>query len=676
MKLDFDSARPLAFLDFETASEADLKGGLRKYMEHPTTRALTCCIRAEGLNILWSAGTLDTDAGRRDLLRAVEGRTVVAHNAPFDAAVWERVLGLPPVPWRDTLPMARAAGFPGSLDKLSLAVGGRGKDKNGGRLIDMLCILRPGRPRPSFGPAHDLLLDYNRQDVEELELVYSRVKGCGEPDVMTVDRSINDRGLPIDMDLLGKLDSMFAENALLRGAEFSGLTGINPKSPKQVLGWLAERGFQLDGVNKAALHKFLTVPEDYCTDDSDMSVAISAAREALTLRNELVGVGRGKIDAVKRMVDTDGRLRDQLVYYGAHTGRWTSRGLQLHNMPSVIKSVDVRNMTPEYSVIRKEAEEATARIGVQVSVSDILNLMLRRLLLADNFIVADYGAVEARCVAWMAGEYRMLELFADPEASVYIDMGTKVFGRRITKKGDPGEYSLAKALVLGCGYGMSGAKFTSTLHARWSKEDVALFERSNVNIAESVKTYRTSYPAIPALWREFHSAVHACVGEGREVRVGRCTFKPVGNDMHMVLPSGRPIVYRNARVEMQVPMYCRIYSMPEVPVPTVVFDNPRGAGFLFGSRAVENASQGICRDLLAAAVMKSMEDGLDVVLHVHDEIVGVASEDALDHLLRTMSIGPGWAEGFPLLVEGYSGPQWSKVSAGYTCKDMLSGELV
>jgi DNA polymerase bacteriophage-type len=656
-------------LDFETASEADLKCGMRKYMRHSSTRVLTACIKIDG--------TMHRLTGNFDQLPSiVNGRTIVAHNASFDASVWDTVLKLPPVAWRDTLPMARAAGYPGGLDKLSLAVGGRGKDKNGSRLIDMLCILKPGKPAPVFGPAHELLLEYNVQDVEELERIYEVVKNFGEPEVIKADRIINDRGIPIDVDILHKLDDMYAENQRINGKEFDDKTHVNPKSPKQVIGWLAERGFKVDSINKPAMHKLLTAPEDYFVGDSEMEAPFAIIKEAIELRREIAGVGRGKIDAALKLLDDDDRIRDQLIYYGAHTGRWTSRGLQFHNMPSVIKHVDVRTLDPSYGIVKAAADKATLETGVQMPVSDILNTMLRRFVRADNICAADYGAVEARCLAWVANEHRMLDLFSDPKASVYTDMGAKVFGHQINKKDDPAKYTLAKALVLGCGYGMSGKKFEYMVRLRHSQDDIATLDRAGVKAGEAVKAYRASYPAIPAIWDTYHKAIHACVGEGQEVYAGRCKFKPVGKDMHIILPSGRPIVYRNARIEMQVPLYCKIYGMPEIAVPTVMFDNPRGGGFLYGARTCENICQGICRDLEADTVVIAEKDGLTPIIHVHDEVVNDGPEDQLDHLLRIMSVGPEWAEGFPLLVEGYSGPQWTKNPTGYIERSMLNGEFV
>ena len=672
MKLNFKPTA-VAFLDFETQSEADLKDGAWKYMRHPSTKALTCVVRVDGVNLRFD----DPHAQREQLFAACSGRTVVAHNAPFDAGIWEQVLDLLPVEWFDTLPCARAAGLPGGLDKLSLAVGGRGKDKNGERLIKMLCILKPGQRPPVRGPAHELLMDYNVQDVEELELVYDRVKGYGGPDVIAVDRAINDRGIPVDRDVLYALRSMYDENAKKFGGEFKDHTdGVNPKSPKQVREWLLSRGVDMPSIGKPAVQQFLGAPEEFYSEGTPPEAeALAAVKEAIELRREMAGVGRGKVDAACRLVDTDDRIRDQFVYYGTHTGRWTSRGLQLHNMPSATKGVDIRETPVEYAAVVALAAAATAATGVHVTVSDCLNIMLKRIVRTDNFLAADYGAVEARCVAWVSGDERMLAAFSDPKKSIYIDMGSVVFQRTIHKKDDPREYILSKALVLGCGYGMSGAKFEATCRLRESRSTLQVLEEANINLPESVKLYRKTYPRVVAVWKEFGDAVHSAV-DGVSVEAGRCFFCMVGRDLHAVLPSGRPLVYRNARKELRVPAYCRLYGMPEVPVPTVVYDGPRSEGFLYGGKVCENMCQAICGDLIADALVKSEQAGLSPFIHVHDEVVCAAPEGRLNDLLEIMSVGPPWAEGFPILVEGYSGPQWSKHSSGYLERTMVGGRIV
>lgn len=686
MKCNF-KPKSVAFLDFETQSEYDLPNGtVRGYAKHPSTKALTCCVKVDGQML--RMGPYLTEADKQKLQKIAETHTMVAHNAPFDAAIWEDVLKLPEAEWFDTLPCARAAGLPGGLNNLSKAIGGRGKHKDGERLVQMLCCIKGGKV-PAIGPAHQLLMEYNVQDVEELETVYKRVKDYGEPDVMSIDRKINDRGIPIDVPLLYALREMYEQNTKKYGDEFAEFTkdkdrieGLNPRSPKQLHAWLQERGLSIaDKTGKLSLSKpivqqFLADPDKFFSDQN-APVEIEAAKEMLELRRELAGVGRGKVDKAIDLV-TDGRIYDQLVYFGAHTGRWSSRGLQLHNMPSALKvSVDMRHVEPTYEAVSRVAEETSIRTNTHVTVSDCLNIMLRRIVLEDNLLVVDYGAVEARCLAWLANAPAMLAAYNDPKESLYLRMGDTVFQRRIDKKKEQLEYVLCKALVLGCGYGMSGAKFHAQCAVRESREFMEMLKHANIDLAECVKTYRKTYPEVPELWTNVGKAALDAVSHG-SAHAARCDFVIVNGDMHIILPSGRPIIYRNVQVEPIVPSYCKMYNMPEIPIPTVTFDNPRGfRGFLYGAKIVENISQGISRDLLADAIVCiERDEGIPVVLHVHDEIVCAGPDNKLERICEIMTCPPAWADGFPVSVEGYSGKQWTKTSEGYRELKMLRGKVI
>lgn len=682
MKLNYRPAS-VCFIDFETQSQCDLsKTTSHKYANHPTTRILTCVAKVDGV-VHRFGPYLDAEA-KQKLVNIATARTLVAHNAPFDAAVWEAA-GLGEVEWFDTLPCARAAGFPGGLDDVGRLLTGRGKDPNGRRLVDMLCILRTPKA-PAIGPAHQLLMDYNQRDVELLEEVYAKVALFGEPDVMVVDRAINNRGLPADRGVLEKLVDLYAQNKVIRGAEFAELTeGKNPNSAKQVKDWMRSIGFEVpiiagkESINRWAVRELMDNPDEFFTGDGELDEALDVLRDALAARREVTRVGKSKVETAIQVLESDGRVRDQLVYYGAHTGRWSGRALQPHNLPSSRDTAGAADYTYEACVA--EADRASAELKRRVAVADVLGAMIRSMVRSDNLLVADYGAVEARGAAWLAEESRMLALFADPTKSAYIDMGEQVFGRRISKKDDPEEYTLAKTLVLGCSYGMSGPKFAASCKALGVS--LAALEKAGVDVKHVVRVYRNTYPAIPKLWNAYHEAIHAAVVDGVSTFAGKCHFRRVGPDMHVVLPSGRPIVYRNVRIEMLVPGYCKLYNMEAREVPTVVFDLPRmygdrcKRGFLYGSKVCENITQGVCRDLLADAICRCEQLGLDPVLHVHDEVMCEAPPTKFADFMEVMSTGPAWASGFPILAEGYSGPVWTKrPGADYIQAEYLGGRNV
>lgn len=678
MKLNFKSAK-VAFLDFETQSESELIT-TRKYARHPSTKALTCCIKVEGQML--KMGPYLKEEDKTILQRIAKEYTLVAHNAPFDAAIWEDVLKLPEAEWFDTLPCARAAGLPGGLNNLSKALGGRGKHKDGERLIQMLCCVKPGKV-PAVGPAHSLLMEYNVQDVEELEMVYNRVKDYGEPEVMIVDRIINNRGMKVDRQRLLRLIELSQHNTKVTGENLKDAAPkINANSTKQVHEYLATLSFKLKGtdgklsLNKFQVQKFLENPEAFYTgDDSNFSEALATVAEFIELRKEASGLAESKLMKAYEVLDDDDFIRDQLVYFGAHTGRWSGRKLQPHNIASNVgHGVDIKNVPLEYDALKKIAEDSK-NTDAPVTVSNILAAMVRICIENPNSLVADYGAVELRCLAWLAEDYNILNILSDPHASIYIDMGMKLFKKKLDKVKDFEAYRLAKSIVLGCIYGMSGGRFAALMAIR--NVNTKPLDDVGLTAADCVKIFRASYPALGKYWTTCGEAALAAVaGSPRELSRGVQLFMR-GEDLHVLLPSGRPIIYRNARIEPIVPGYCKAYNMPEIPVPTVTFDNPKGfRGFLYGSKLAENISQAISRDLLAQALVDCESASLPAFVHVHDEIGSVGEESRFGEFMEILSIGPSWAKEFPILVEGYSGPIWTKQTKGYKEGKMLSGRWV
>jgi DNA polymerase bacteriophage-type len=650
MRLNYSNSRPMAFIDFETQARVPITTS-HAYTSHPDTYVLCAVVKTPERGYEHFGPYLNETSWRR-LAEIGATHTMVAHNATFDSQVWDRVARLPPTEWFDTLPCARAAGFPGGINAIGQILTGRGKDPNGSRLIELLCDIKQ-RPIPVVGNAHKLLIDYCGRDVELLEAVYDRVKTFGEPDVIQFDRDVNDRGIPIDRRKLHVLIDLYNLNDRLRQAEFDRYD-FNPRSPKQVKDWLREQGFQLDGVGLLHVRRFMERPEDYFVGDGDMDAMFEAVQNMLDARRQLVRVGKGKAEAALEVLEDDDRIREQLVYWGAHTGRWTSRKFQLHNMPRPIDRLPTVDMPWEWDHVVDHAEKATKQVGRRVTPVDVLNSLLRHLVHEDNLIVPDYMAVEARGTAWIADDETLLDIYRDPTRSPYMELGERVFGHRPTK--NTTEYVLSKILVLGCTYGMSGAKFEASCRLRGT--DVRKF----LDPKEAVATYRSTFPRIPQAWSACHQALHDAVGRGTEVHAVKCVFRMRGPDLQIVLPSGRPMTYRNARIEPRVPAYCAIYNMPLEPVPTVIYDKPNKGmtSYLYGSKGIENIVQGTCRDLLVHAMLSEESAGMPVILHVHDEQVGRAPDSRFEEFMEIMSTPPKWAEGFPLGIEGYSGPVWTK----------------
>lgn len=661
MQFDFDCERP-AFLDFETCSESPLTT-VSKYVAHPSTRALTCVVKTEATGIV-KLGPYLNASDLEILARIGATHTLVAHNAPFDAAIWEKVCKLPEAKWFDTLPACRAAGLPGKLDDVATRLTGRGKDPLGKKLIDLLCYIKPGKQPVPPGPAHKLLMDYNVRDVELLEQVFNEVRSFTEPNVVAVDHIINQRGIPANRKRAERLRELYAEHSADARDAFEAMTfdelvgaAVNPGSNKQVREWFLKLGFDIRAVNKVAWKEFMQRPEDCYVGDGDdnaMEGALSVVKEAMEARREIVRVGGSKVDSALLVMDSDDRMREQLVYWGAHTGRWSARKLQPHNLPS--KSIGGADpLDVELTLPGIAAAAASSTWNRSINTSDVLGAMVRTIVGWQGPVsFADYGQVELRCTAWLAGCEGMLKALEDPQASLYLATAERILRHPITKKDE--RYPFFKALVLGSIYGMSGAKFEAMCKGR--DVDTTSLKAAGIDVGNTVKEFRKMYPELPALWRSYQdAALEAVAGSPQEA--GRCRFAMVDGHLCCELPSGRCIIYRDAQIQMIVPAYLRMYGRPEIPQPTVTYNSPRGwRNFLYGSKLCENISQATCRDLLATALVNAEQAGLSPFLHVHDELG--CETDKIQELLQLMSDVPDWAAGFPIMAEGYTAVCWNK----------------
>lgn len=652
---------PMAFIDFETQSAAELVTP-HKYASHESTRVACVVVKVD--NHVHRIGPYLDDEAKRFLAGVAATHTLVAHNAPFDAAIWKHHVGAP-ARWFDTLPRARAAGFPGGLDKIGNILEGRGKDPLGKRYIDMLCKVKAhgGEYKYPAGTPYvwEGLIEYCARDVELLEALYHRVKYYGEPKVIDVDRTINERGVPVDRGLLTRLQELYTVCSGEAAEEFDRMTkGVNPRSSVQMRAWLESVGFNVSSINRNAMKQLMADPDSFY-EGEDCPAAFVEVAKAMSLRSEVVRVGRSKIDAAFKYLDPDDRMRELTVYYGAHTGRWTGRGPQLQNVPHAIPGLDfeeaLSNLTVEY--VRSVAARSHKRGGEQAVSLDVLNSLLRPIVRSKlGLLVADYSQVEARCVAWIAGEEKLLAIYRDTSRNQYCELGSTLYGRTITKR-DEGEYIVSKALMLGCMYGMSGRKFASL--CRLNDINVESLLNRGFKVEDAVRVFRETYPKVVEAWRDLGCALLSVVKGGREQYLCRCHITMIGSDLHIILPSGRPIVYRCARAEFVTPIYAAWIGKPDLKVETVLFIRPNGGvGYLYGSLAFENIAQAICRDLLAESLVNAEQDGLHPILHVHDEDVTEDEPDKLGRLMEIMTTGSPWATGFPVMAEGYAGPFWAK----------------
>ena len=702
--LDFDHApEEVILFDVETQSAADLREvGGRMYAADPTTRPLVTVFLADGRLVvwlpryLWANGCvppLSTHAMAPagygpvppiqlhvgdDLPPLDLGKVFVAHNlADFDFHIacrfWPRV----PRRWYDTLPPARAAGYPGALDDLGQAILGVGKDPAGRALVKKLCRYPYPRAQPGLLVP---LIRYAVADVLLLRAVYQTVAGSGEADVIQHHYQLNARGVLFDVDLANRLVALEGAETEAVNAEVRALTGgalENTRSPQKVRAWLAARGVVLPSLARKLLEQFLADPEADLDGievlfDGDLPLPVVQVIRARLLTSRIAGP---KLARAVRSVGPDRRLRDQLAYHQCGTGRWAGRGFQVHNLPKPrVKKFPTEEL---FALDRDGRLTADAIRGLGLSVADAIGGLTRGCLLAsrgNRFVLADYAGVEARGVAWLADEQRLLARFHANE-DVYLDLATTLFGRPCTEA-DEKERGVGKVGILGCGYGMSAPRLS--LYCALDGIDL----RAAGTTAEAVvEAYRSSYPAIAGyaagvigdtgqvvrrggLWQQLSDAALSAVRTGRVEVAGRCVFRIRGADLVVELPSGREMLYRAARIEHLVPGYCHVLGLPATARPTLAYDSARGDRAMYGGKWAENVTQAVCRDLLATAVLLAERAGLNPILHVHDELVcerpAATAEDDLRRLVGLMSTPPPWADGFPVKVGGYTTPRYGK----------------
>ncbi len=634
-------------------------------------------------------------------------------------------------PWVDTSELARVAGLPGSLDALATRWLDMAKDKTGSAVTVSLSRTTvakevPAELRPAMKEYHRALkealatggewpeippeilatvINYCHSDVDVLVHGWPLLEPwlAVEPDVSRVEREINDRGICFDSALARRLLEEDAQNASdATGLPVMAMTKANYRPAMLALGVnvprdcnntalrkklptltgearrLTEARLYISGLRHAATFcKWVreaggeTESAEYENVEPLTRSPIFAVAELARKRLALASIASGKLRAGLARVSADGRLRDSCRYFGAHTGRWSGRGMQLQNMPRPADRFD------KWGDAEVQALAAAVLAG-QHATQDEIDLLLRACLHAAPghvLIWEDFSGVEARWLAWSADDHAALAVFADPKRSPYKEMAAVIFGvdAETIEKGTQA-YTIGKAAELACGYQMGPAKFTITAEGAGMTWDAPCHEERPCGSATCgrervdrkghrftdgahavVHAWRRLHAPSVALWEALSDAfAAACRGEA--TRVSCYEFCPTddGRAVAVVLPSGRPLMYHEPKISWDAEEERETFSY-------------RGAQFrehLYGGKLCENLTQAGCRELLAWAMVRAADAGLPGVLSVHDELVVEVPEssadtcaDALHMILTTL---PEWAAGFPIGAAGAKGERYRK----------------
>lgn len=657
-------------IDLETYSDVNLKkAGLYRYVQSPAFEILLFAYSFDGA----PTQVIDMAQGEKIPLEVIHALTDPqclkhAYNAAFEWYCLSKYMGaqLPPSQWRDTMLHGLYAGYTAGLDATGRALGipeDKQKLTTGKALIRYFCV--PCKPTKANGgrtrnyPHHDpekweLFKTYNGQDVVAEMEIERRLSVFPVPDFVQkqweTDLLINARGVAVDMDFCeGALELGETIRAQLtdEAVQLSGLQ--NPNSIKQLAHWLsAETGDDITSLRKETIKELLG------RDNADH------VQRMLEIRQELGKTSTKKYDAIEAAVCDDGRVRGLLQFYGANrTGRWAGRLVQVQNLP--------RTYTEPLEFARElvKGRKLDALRTVYGSPNDTLSQLIRTAFVAapgNVLIDADFSAIEARVISWLADEEWRLEVFRT-QGKIYEASASQMFGvplERI-KKGNP-EYSLrqrGKVAELALGYqgGVPAMRQMDT--------GKLLADLPDEEIKDIVDKWRNTNPKIRNLWYSFNDAAIRVIQNGGSLRVRCCTFARECDCirgttcMTVSLPSGRKLYYVEPSVGENR------WGGPSITYMGVNDKNKWGRIETYGGKLVENVVQAIARDCLAQAIEHLEAAGLPVVFHIHDEVVidtaAFDTNDAmLDKVVKIMSTPIPWAEGLPLGADGWVGAFFKK----------------
>lgn len=657
-------------IDLETYSDVNLKkAGLYRYVQSPAFEILLFAYSFDGA----PTQVIDMAQGEKIPLEVIHALTDPqclkhAYNAAFEWYCLSKYMGvqLPPSQWRDTMLHGLYAGYTAGLDATGRALGipeDKQKLTTGKALIRYFCV--PCKPTKANGgrtrnyPHHDpekweLFKTYNGQDVVAEMEIERRLSVFPVPDFVQkqweTDLLINARGVAVDMDFCeGALELGETIRAQLtdEAVQLSGLQ--NPNSVKQLARWLsAETGDDITSLRKETIKELLG------RDNADH------VQRMLEIRQELGKTSTKKYDAIEAAVCDDGRVRGLLQFYGANrTGRWAGRLVQVQNLP--------RTYTEPLEFARElvKGRKLDALRTVYGSPNDTLSQLIRTAFVAapgNVLIDADFSAIEARVISWLADEEWRVEVFRT-HGKIYEASASQMFGvplERI-KKGNP-EYSLrqrGKVAELALGYqgGVPAMRQMDT--------GKLLADLPDEEIKDIVDKWRNTNPKIRNLWYSFNDAAIRVIQNGGSLRVRCCTFARECDCirgttcMTVSLPSGRKLYYVEPSVGENR------WGGPSITYMGVNDKNKWGRIETYGGKLVENVVQAIARDCLAQAIEHLEAAGLPVVFHIHDEVVidtaAFDTNDAmLDKVVKIMSTPIPWAEGLPLGADGWVGAFFKK----------------
>ena len=629
-------------IDIETYSDVDLsKCGVYKYSSSPNFEILLFGFSVDGGEV----EVVDVACGEEipaDILAALSDESVIkwAFNAMFERVCLSNYLGewLEPESWKCSMVWSATLGLPLSLENVGAVLGlEKQKLSEGKDLIRYFCV--PCKPTKTNGgrtrnlPEHDRekwerFKEYNFRDVEAEMQIQQRLARFPVLDFVWEeywqDQEINDRGIGVDMEMVKQAIAMDGRSKSELSAAMQELTELeNPNSVQQMKQWLSENGIETDSLDKKAVAGLLQdAPEPLKT--------------VLTLRQQLAKSSVKKYQAMENAVCADSRAHGMFAFYGANrTGRFSGRIIQLQNL--------YKNTMPDLAQARElvRCGDFEALEILYDSVPEVLSELIRTAFVPQDgrkFIVADFSAIEARVLAWLAGEKWVLDVFGKG-GDIYCETASRMFHCRVEKHGENAELrQKGKQAVLSCGYGGSvGAlKAMGALEAGMTEDE----------LQPLVDSWREANPNIVQLWWDVDRATKECIKKRMPTETHGIRFDYQSGMMFATLPSGRRLAYVKPRIGENR------FGGESVTYMGVGGTKKWERLESYGAKFVENLVQGIARDILCYA-MQTLKN-CAIVGHIHDEVIIEADRRmSVEAVCEQMGRTPPWAKGLLLRADGY-----------------------
>ena len=637
-------------IDLETYSSVDLgKSGVYKYAESEDFEILLFAYSIDDGGV----EVIDLASGEiipEEILSALSDENIEkwAFNANFERVCLSKLLGerLKPQGWYCTMIWSAYLGLPLSLEKVGEVLKlDKQKMNEGKALIRYFSI--PCKATKSNGmrtrnlPHHDLekwstFKEYNQRDVETEMAIKKKLSAFPIPqsewENYWIDQNINDRGILIDESLVDsaiKFDEILREENMDRAIELTGLE--NPNSPLQLKEWLNKKGLEINSLAKKDVESALKNVE-------------GDIKEVLELRQELSKSSVRKYDAMKNVKGKDNRARGLIQFYGANrTGRYSGRLIQVQNL----RRNNLKDLDLARSLV-KSSDYETMEILYE-SPSDILSQLIRTAFIpkeGTRFIISDFSAIEARVLAWLAGEQWVLDTFENGE-DIYCRTASRMFGVPVEKHGINGHLrQKGKIATLACGYqGVLGA-----LKAMGGIE-MGLSEDELQSIVDS---WREANPNIVILWWDIDSVVKRVIKTRSKEKYKNLVISYDKGILFIELPSKRRLAYPKAKIGMNR------FGGESVVYEGIVVGNKWDKIESYGGKFVENIVQAIARDILAEAMMRLEKKGFNIVMHIHDEVVIESDSSSIEEVNQIMSVVPEWADGLILDADGFESEFYKK----------------